>query len=239
MTTVASVVDRAARRCSITPPSSWISSTTATGLEFKDILNEVVEELRDRLDLPDPITQEQVISGDGSASYSLNSDFYRLTRDEWAVFETTSTRRSCIPVTTNGAWTYLEDIGSAAGNRYYRLAGDEDDGFTIEFYRPLETGDSVTVSYITRNWLRISSTEGETWSDAAAELLWPPVVVRLGIIAKFRERKGLQYNADMARYEAYLSRSTNDRRGIKTINMGGPEPRSPWDIPPPDFVPSS
>lgn len=238
MATVADTVDKAARRCSITPPSSWISSTTKTAMEFKDILAEVVEEIRERCDLPDPITKDATISYSGSPPESLPSDFFRLTRDDLAVYEDNSTRRKCLPVTTNGAWTYLEDIGTAAGLRYYRVQGDEGDGFTIEFYPALSSGESVTVSYVSRNWLRISSTEGETWDDADAVLLYPPEMVRLGIVYRWKQRKGRPYADILAEYEIKLSRFANDRRGRRTIDMGDTKPRSPFDIPAPDVIPS-
>jgi hypothetical protein len=239
MATVADIVDQAARRCSVTPPSSWVSSTTATGLEFKDIIQEVKDEILERLDLPSPITTDTTITGTGVASYSLPSDFLRLTRDQLSVYETSSTRRSCIPVSTNGAWTHLQEIGSSGGERYYRLAGDEAAGFTIEFYDALETGSTVKVSYVTRNWLRTSGTASDTWTATEDYLLLPPLLFRLGIVWRFKSRKGLPYADIMAEYETKLSRAINDRRQIKSINMGGSEPRMPWDIPVPDFIPSS
>lgn len=240
MATVSDTMDWAARRCSITPPTSWISATTKTALEFKDCLNETVEELLERIDLPEPITKDTTITYTGSEPHDLPSDFLRLTRDDMTVYETTTTRRACIPVATNGAWTHLEQIGSAGGSRYYRLSGDESAGFSIEFYRPLETNASVTVSYVSRNWLRFSSTEGETWSDASAVLLLPPQTVRLGIAWRFKQRKGVAYADLMAEYESRVARAINDRRTIRTINMGDAgDMRYPWDVPVPDFIPSS
>lgn len=239
MATVKDTLDRAARRCSITPPSSWISSTTKDGYTFKDILQETVEEMLARVDWPEPITKEATITYTGSEPHSLPTDFLRTTRDDAAVFETSPVRRYCHPVKTNGEWTNLEQLGASGGARYYRITGDESAGFSIEFFQPLETGASVTVSYVSRNWLRISSTEGEDWTDAAAVLLLDPEVVRLGVVWRFRERKGLPHTDIMADYEAKLARAANDRRGIRTINMGDQPARKPWEFPLPDFIPSS
>lgn len=240
MATVKETLDLAARRCSFTPPASWVSQTTASAMEFKDLLGETVEELLDRIDWPEPITKDTTIAYTGSEPHTLPSDFLRLTRDPLAAYETTTTRRAVVPVASNGAWTHLEQIGSAGGDRFYRLAGDEDDGFTIEFYRPLETGASVTVSYVSHNWLREGSTEGKMWNDAAAVLLLPPVLVRLGIVWRFKQRKGLAYADIMAEYETRVSREANSRRGIKSVNMGvRDDRRMPWDIPVPDHIPAS
>lgn len=239
MATVKEVMDVAARRCSVSPPSSWITATDKTSLELKDLLAEVVEEVLDRLDLPDPITKDTVITYTGSEPIDLPSDFLRLTRDPLAIYETTTTRRRGIPVMTNGMWTHLEELGSAGGDRYYRLSGDDADGFAIEFYRPLSDGDSVTVSYVSENWLKTSGTAGATWTAAEDTLLLPADIVRLGVVWRFKQRKGLPFSDIMAEYEARISRRINDGRGIRSVNMGGGEMRAPWDVPVPDYIPSS
>lgn len=239
MATVKDTMDKAARRCSVTPPSSWITATDKTSVELKDLLAEVVEEVLDRLDLPDPITKDTTITYTGTEPHDLPSDFLRLTRDPLAIYETTTTRRRGIPIMTNGMWSHLEQLGSAGGDRYYRLSGDDAAGFAIEFYRPLASGDSVTVSYVSQNWLTSSGTAGTTWAAAEDTLLLPAELVRLGVVWRFKQRKGLPYSDIMAEYEARISRRINDGRGIRSVNMGGGEGRAPWDIPVPDSIPSS
>jgi len=240
MATVAAVMDEAARECSLSPPQSWISTTTTGFLEFKQFLTETVDELLERVDWPSPIATDTVISGTGVETYSLPSDFKRLTRDPLSVYETTTTRRAAVPVSTNGEWTFIKDIGSAGGNRYYRTAGDEESGYTISFYRYPATGDSITVSYISKNWLKLSGTAGSAWTDVAATLMLPKRLIKEGVIWRFRRRKGLPYADRMNEYEAVLARMRNDARLIRSVDMsGGRGMRSPFDIPVPDFIPPS
>ena len=240
MATVKDTMDEAARESSLSPPASWIS-TTATGLlEFKQFLTETVDELLERVDWPDPITADTVIAGDGSETYNMPSDFKRLTRDPLTVYETTTTRRAGLPVHTNGDWTYLKSIGTTDGTRRYRIAGDEEDGYTISFYKFPATGDSITVSYISKNWLKSAGTAGATWLTADDTLLLPKRLIKEGVIWRFRRRKGLPYADRMAEYEAVLARMRNDARVIRSVDMtGGHEMLNPFDIPIPNYIPPS
>lgn len=240
MATVADVMNKAARECRITPPTSWIAATSLSYMDLKDYLQDTVDELLERVDWPDPIARDTAVVGDGTADYDLPSDFKRLTRDPLTVYETTTTRRACIPVTTNGEWTYLNDIGSAGGSRYYRTSGNENDGFAVEFFPTPATGDSITVSYISKNWLSLSGTAGATWTDANAILLLPERLIRMGVVWRFRRAKGLPYADRLNEYEAVLSRLANDARAIRSVDMtGGRKMANPFDIPVPGYIPSS
>jgi len=240
MPTVAEVMNEAARECSVTVPNSWITATTLTYMELKDFLKDTVDELLERIDWPDPITQDVTITGTGVSAYSLPAAFKRLTRDDMAVYETTGNRRACKPVTTNGVWTYLVEHNAAGGTRYYRTSGDEESGYEIEFFADLETGNVVTVSHVTKNWLKSGGSAASTWADAADTLLLPKRLIKMGVIWRFRRRKGLPYADRMAEYEAVLARMANDSRVIRSVDMsGGAKRRNPFDVPIPDYIPSS
>lgn len=238
MATVAQTMDEAARECSVNAPASWITATTLTYMELKDFLDETVSELQERIDWPDPIAQDTTITGTGAETYSLPSDFKRLTRDPYTVYETTTTRRAAIPITTNGQWTHLEQIGSAGGSRYYRLSGNEEDGVSMSFFESPATGASIIVSYISKNWLKSSGTAGSTWTTVNDTLLLPKRLVKMGVVWRFRRRKGLPFQDRLNEYEAVLARSANDARAIRSIDMTGEaRPSSPFDIPVPDYIP--
>lgn len=240
MATVAEVMDEAARECSVSRPTSWLTAATDTYLEMKDFLNETVSELLERIDWPDPICQNQTITGDGTTDYTLASDFKRLTRDDFAVYESTGTRRRCVPVHSNGAWTYLVEHNAAGGDRFFRISGDEETGYEIEFFSYPESGNVITVSYISKNWLKNSGTPASTWSDATDTLLLPRRLVKMGVVWRFRRRKGLPYADRLAEYEAVLARQANDSRVIRSVDMtGGSGRRNPFDVPVPDYIPSS
>ena len=241
MTKVTDVLNRAARECSVTAPSSWITATNTTVKELRDdFLLEAVDELQQRIDWASPVGKTQTISGDGSESYSLNSNFIRLTRDQYAVYETANVRRFAVPVTTDGEWEYLSDIGTGAGSRFYKIEGYEGN-FTISLYPNPASGESLTVSYVSDVWKKSSGgTEGNTFSDADDVVLYPRRLLELGIVWRFRKRKGLPYADVLAEYEARVARASNNNRGTTRIDFGGgSRPRTPYDIPVPDFIPAS
>lgn len=240
MATVKKAMDRASRQCSVRTPADWISTTQDTYLELKDFLEETIEDVLDRVDLPSPIGDEQTIAGDGSTTYNLDASLKRIMRDSWAVFETTDTRRRCVPVQMDGQWAYLNEVGTAGAYRYYRTAGDEEAGYTIDFYRALESGDEVKVQYVSKYWLLSSSVESDTWSNAADTLLLPRRLIELGVIWRYRRRKGLGYADVNGEYETKISRMINDARNTRSIYFGSQvEDQHPMRVPVPDIIPSS
>ena len=241
MTLIVDALNRAGRECSVTQPDSWITATSLAHTELRDdFLMETVDEIADRVDLPSPIGKQQVITGDGSEDYALASDFKRLTRDPMSVYETTTTRRAGVPVLTDGAWTHLENIGSAGAYRYYRLQG-YDGNFTIGFFANPSTSVSITVSYVSNLWMATAAgTAGVAFTDATDVLLMPRRVVELGIVWRFRKRKGLQYGDVLAEYESHLERLTTDARAVKVIGFGeSGQDYKPMRVPVPDYIPAS
>lgn len=239
MATVASALDTVALTCAMGIPGSWIASNTRSAMEMRSILDIVVDELLDRVDWPDPITKDATITGDGSETYDLPSDFKRLTHDDEAVYEQFRIRRFAIPVTTNGDWTNLTTLGTGGGNRFYRMSGDEESGYSISLFPYPGTNETVTVSYVSKNWLSSSGTAGSDWITATDTLLLPKRMVELGCVWRWKQRKGLPFADVLAEYEARLARSANEHRRRTSICFGEPEPMKPMRYPVPDFIPSS
>lgn len=241
MTTVSEVMDDVALECAVTVPGSWVAAITRrTYAELHSILRITVAELLDRVDWPDPITRDTTFTGTGDEEYDLPTDFKRLTFDDMAVYETTTNRRACIPVTSNGAWTHLEEHGSAGGERFYRTAGTDADGFRMSFYRPLETGSEIVVSYVSKNWLSHAGVQQASWDSVEDTLLLPGELIRLGCVWRFKRRKGFPYSDIMNEYEGKLARLANEARGRRKICFGGSlyEPK-PMRVPVPDVIPTA
>lgn len=240
MTLITDALDRAARQCSVVPPSSWASATDQTAMEIKDFLDDTANDILDRVDLSSPIGASTTLSTDGSENYSLPSNFRRLQRNDYAVFETTTQRRPLIPVTTDGHWQYVKEVGTSGANRYYRIKGFAGN-WTIDIYENPSASISIKVNYITNNWMEDSGgTDGSTFSANDDVLLLPRRIVEAGIVWRWRERKGLPYIDKYNDYEAQLARLSNDRRSRQTIDFtGGGGTRSALDVPVPDFIPAS
>jgi len=240
MTTIVDVLARAARQCSVDAPSSWVSATDAEHVELRDdFLLETVEDIAERVDLPAPISASTVITGDDSTDYTLPSNFRRLQRDGRAVFETSNQRRPLIPVTNDGEWTNIQEIGSTGAERYFHVTG-YDGNFEINIYDAPSSADSITVHYVTNLWMATSGgTTGSAFTDAGDVLLMPRRIVEAGIVWRFRERNGLPATAKRNEYEMLLNRLSLDSRSRHSVSFGAKATRKPWDVPVPDFIPAS
>lgn len=239
MTKITTILDRAARQCSLTPPGSWITATNTTMVELRDdFLLETVDELQKRIDWSSPIGKQIIITGDGSENYSLPADFVRMTDDGLAVYETTTTRRAGIAVDSDGAWTHLKEIGTAGGSRYYRIKGYEGN-YTIDFYRNPTSSDSITVSYVSDVWMKNSAgVEGSAFTDPDDVVVYPRRILELGIVWRFRKRKGLPFQDIMAEYEGWIATTANRMRARRPIEFGERKTiTSPFAIPVPDYIP--
>lgn len=241
---VTDVLDRVARSVSVDAPSSWAGAIDAEHVEIRDdFLVETAEEILDRLDLPSPIGSTYTITGDGSGSYSLPTDFSRLTRDPMAVYESTTIRRALIGVTDDNSWQYLQDIGTTGAERFYRITGFPEE-YTMEIYRDPSTPITVYVNYVTDKWVGTpnagTQTPTSSFTADTQTLLLPRRLVEAGTIARWRERYGVVSDDKRMEFESLITRYSNDSRNRRSVRFGGAaDPGKPWDIPVPDYIPSS
>lgn len=236
MTLITDILARAARQCSVPAPSSWITATTQDALEIRDFLDETVDDILERVDVTQPVSKQVTLTGDGNEFLALPSDFKRLHRGDLAVYERDRSRRRCIPVNTDGEWEYMKELGASGSIRYFRVRGYPG-AYTMGFFRELETGSDVIVSYVSDKWIINGSTEKATFSDGSDESMFPRRLLESGIVWRFRERKGLEFEDKQAEYEALLARMINDTRTVRQVVFGGVERLGPYDIPVPDFIP--
>lgn len=239
MTTIVDALSRAALQCSISAPSSWVTAARDDHVEFRDgFFMETVDDVLGLVDLPAPIGAQQTITGDGSETYALNSNFKRLHRDDMAVYD--NLRDSpCIPVTTDGRYTFVKDTGTSGVAHFYKITGYEGN-FSISMYPEPSASSTFTVSYQTVNWMADSGgTSGSMFSAEDDVLLLPRRVVESGTIWRFRERRGLPYMDKFNEYQILLQRLANDRRARRVTRFGGADKAPRWQDMVPSFIPSS
>ncbi len=229
-------MDTAARECSITPPSNWITASDTNSILIKTYLKDTVREAIERVDW-NQMNPDQVITGTGATSYALATDFQRLAFDEEAVYENDPNRGRVIPVTKNGLWTALVEDSVSGADRFYRLQGSN-----IEFFSALPTDAVVTVSYISKNWKTAAdgASPGTTWDIDTDLSLLPGPLLQAGVVWRFKRHKRLYYADFKAEYEGILARgSSADRPAGKVAFDGIGRRRRPFDVPVPDVIPSS
>jgi len=244
MTTISEALNRIARQCSMSAPSSWVTATRADHVELRDdFLQETVSDIADRVDAPAPISKAQTLTGgsgttnaDGSETFALNSDFLRLQRNALAVYDPQQDR-PVIPITSDGRWDLLTDTGATGVIKYYQTAGYEG-AFTMTLYNGPATGDTYQVNYITNLWMAdASGTVGSLFTAETDILLFPRRLVETGTVWRARERRGLPYLDKYNEYEALMTRFANDRRGRRVVHMGEPARDVRWQDLVPAFIP--
>jgi len=241
MTLVVDILARVARQVSISAPLSWLTATADEYLEIRDdFMIETVYDVLDRVDLPSPIGVTWDLTADGSESYALPTDFRRMQRDDFAVYESTTSRRVLSPISSDGLWTHIQQIGSTGAERFYRIQG-YDENFTISVFQEPSASVEITLHYISRNWLDDGAGTKKWQFTADTDVcLLPRKLVELGTVKRWRDRKGLDTTSVERALEVELSRNANDSKSRRVINFGAPlERQRPWDVPAPDVIPSS
>lgn len=237
MTTVVDVLNRIARHCSISAPSSWVTATADEHVEIRDdFLRETVDDLLDRVDWPQPVGAQVTITGTGVATYALPAGFRRLQRNPFSVYDV-SLDAPGIPITTDGDWVELLDSGVAGADRFYRLTGYEG-AYEIEVEAALDTGSELTLSYVSSNWKATGAgVVGDMFTAADDVVILPPRLLEVGTIWRWRERKGLPFQDKYTEFNMLLGRYLNDIRGRRSVIFTSRRPvrwqdRIPAYIPP-------
>ena len=194
MALIVDILARAARQCSVSPPSSWLTVSDQTGLEIIDFMEETVADVLDRIDVTGPLSKTQTIPGTAVEEYALAADFYRLQRTGMAVYESLRLQRGAVPITDDGQWQYIRDTGWGGAQRFYRIRGYEGN-YVIQFQSEPGTDDEMLINYVSDEWIINTGTQKSTFSDALDECLLPRKMIEKGIVYRFRERKAMDYQS--------------------------------------------
>jgi hypothetical protein len=231
---IAEAMNTAAIECAVPTPAAWVTATGTNEKIMRAMLADTVRELVRRNDWKQ-VTDSQQYSGTGGETYTLPADFLRLASGDNAVYENTPNRRPCVPIDRDGDWTEIKQLNFAGVQRYYRLNGSD-----IDFFRPLPTGGTVTLAYVSKNWKQdVTATRGDAWTAETDQSLIPGYLLQLGVIWRFRRHKGLQYLDRKVEFETELARAIADDRPTGRVAFDGDRnlPRRPFEIPVPDFIP--
>lgn len=236
MTTIVDVLNRIARHCSISAPSSWITAAADEHVEIRDdFLRECVDDLLDRVDWPQPVGAQVTIAGTGVASYALPADFLRLQRNAYSVYDEQLDAPG-IPVSTDGDWVELLDSGIAGADRFYRITG-YDGAWEIEFDG--EPTTDIILSYVTKNWMATAGgTVGSMFTASDDVLILPERLIEVGTIWRWRERRGLPFQDKYNEFNMLLARHINDVRGRRVVSFKRGKPVR-WQDRIPAFIPSA
>lgn len=222
-------MDNVARECGVAVPSLWATNTDDTYMQLKMYLQQAASELLERVDWQD-CTLDNVVTGSGTDTYLLPTDYKRPTRDLNTVYGNSPQRWAFMPVTSNGDWTRLKSWGAAI-TYFYRFTGPN-----IQFSQIINNPDQITFSYVTKNWISSGGNRAATWAADSDLTYLPARLLEMGTIWRWKRKMGLEYQSIQGEYESDLSRSSSDDRNRQTIGFGKSMPDrfiSPYDLTPP------
>ncbi len=234
MTTVKSEVDDAAIECGLSVPASWLSSAESSAVEMISLLRAVTRDLLERHDWTGASVTATLTTVAETSSWTLPDAFLRLQRGDNAIYEISPNRRPIIPEVSDGDWSELNAWSFAGAQRYFRKTAT-----TLEFYRPLPTGATVKIAYVSNVW---TTSGGSAWTTEATDVaIFPANLLRFGLIYRWRRQKGMRYADEQAEYEAILARAIREDRPRRKFSSTGPtgEIAHPMRVPVPDFIGSS
>lgn len=148
-----------------------------------------------------------IMSANVSAG-ALPADFQRLVSGN-AVNVTAPTPAPVRGPLSNDQINAIGRMGASA-NLYYAISGG-----AVVFSRAL-TGETVTATYVSRNWLINGVTRRERAAADADETLFPERLLVAGVVWMWRRAKGQQYQDQLAEFEAMLALELNADRGVTT-----------------------
>lgn len=161
-------------------------------------------------------------TANGTAEYSLPSDYDRMLRDtEW----NRSAYRPIIGPLNPQRWQQIKSgiIGAGlVGNRYRIYRSDSSNTRTFRVDPTPGTTDTYAFEYISNGWCTSSGgTLQSAWAADTDILLLDPRLISLGTVVRMRRSLGLDYASEADEYQQVLARAKGQDRPSPTLNMAG------------------
>lgn len=195
-----SIVQDAARRLGLTPPSSVISSPDENAKILLGLAQEEGKSLYDRHTWQAIQTEHTFSTANGTASYALPSGFDSIIKD--TVFNRTSRRRMEGDLSP-AQWQETQASLVTMVNPAFRIRGN------LFYISPTPTAvETVAYEYISKNWCQSAGGTGQSaWAADTDTGILDEELTTLGIIWRFKSKKGLDYAEDMQSYEIKVNKA--------------------------------
>ena len=226
--TVLSAANSASIRVIGTNLAALFSSTDQVAVEFRDLINDVAQDIVDAHDWRD-LTKIATFTGDGvTAAFNPPADFGRMAQGSY------------IDDPDVWLWGYC---AIPSMNEWMRRTGRAwiSPGGWIRFggqfhFHPAPSGDAA-FPYVSSQWVRSEggAPQAAFLTDSDTFVL-DERLLTLGLVWRWRAQKGLDYSEDMATYELGLSQAMTWDAGARVIrkptrrNAFGAWPAWPWEL---------
>lgn len=195
-----SIVRDAASRLGLTPPSTVVSSPDENAKILLGLAQEEGKALADRHTWQALQTEHTFSTANGTASYALPSGFDGIIKD--TVFNRTRRRRMQGDLSPS-QWQETQARLVTMVNPAFRIRN------SLFYISPTPTAvETVAYEYVTKNWCQSAGGTGQTeWAADTDIGLLDEELTKLGIIWRFRSKKGFDYAEDMNNYEIRVNKA--------------------------------
>lgn len=201
--------------CGVAQPAQAVSSTDPTVIKFVAFAQDIGDELRERFFWRNLNIAGQ-ITGDGTTTlFALPSDWAVLSPGQRLFSNLYPTLPLYGPV-TNEQLAQMKSSPSYPTRPVWRIIGG-----TLEIWPALGAGEVVTFNYYSTNWV----------SNAAGLVRQPSflldsdfsmideIVLRRGLVWRWKASKGLDYAEDFRSYQMSLDRAAGREDAERIVNM--------------------
>jgi hypothetical protein len=194
------IVQHAADRLGLTRPSTVISSPDENARILLGMAQEEGESLADRHTWQALQTEHTFSTADTVASYALPSGFDTLIKD--TVFNRTSRRRMQGDLSPS-QWQETQASLVTMVNPAFRIRG------SLFYISPTPTAiETIAYEYVTKNWCQSSGGTGQAaWAADTDVGLLDEELFKLGVIWRYKAKKGFDYAEDMNTYEIAVNKA--------------------------------
>lgn len=194
-------------------PAAVYGSTTREHIELANIANEMAAMIAASHEWQ-ILNKIAVITGDGTTEdFALPSDFDRML--DKSQLWSTSLETPLSPISDRDDWLELDiKTFDFVINAWILYAGE------IHIKPALSTGVQVKYFYQSNLWGLNGSTPISEFTADTNTFRIDERLLKLGIIWKWREMKGLPYAEDLATYERLLAKLAMRDKGSRIIRLG-------------------
>jgi hypothetical protein len=218
------ITQNAADRLGLPRPSTVVTASDENARFLLGVAQEEGKALYDRHTWQVFQTEYTFPTVNGTASYALPDGFDQLLKD--TVFNRTS-RRRMVGDLSPAQWQETQASLVTMVNPAFRIRGD------LFYISPTPTSaETIAFEYMSNNWCRSSSLVGQSaWAADTDTGILNEELMTLGVIWRFKSKKGLDYAEDMANYEIAVNKAIFKDGARVTIDTSNCErdriPRAP------------
>jgi hypothetical protein len=219
-----SIVQDASDRLGLTRPSTVVTSSDENARVLLGMAQEEGKTLYDRHTWQVLQTEYTFPTVAATVSYALPSDFDQIIKD--TVFNRTR-RRRMVGDLSPSQWQETQASLVTMVNPAFRIRG------SLFYISPTPTSaETVAYEYMSKNWCQSAALAGQAaWAADTDTGILNEELMTLGVVWRFKSKKGLDYAEDMANYEIAVNKAITKDGARVTIDTSCTEgdrvPRAP------------